>query len=597
MSSETVSREEAIGQFCGVTGADEDRAKGLLEACDWNLELAINMHVDTDDGRNNIHRTSSNSTAGPSTSMSNNVNNVANAAANTTNNLSSDVITIPEVDEADDDDVIFDSKESTDPFRVRNAQRLERARIEGQRPNSSDLNPLSTNDDDVRPPIRPVRQVLVQHPSEYISDVPQRRYNTRTSGVTDVYDAFRDFQAEAQWQERAQQRQQEGETSVSTEATPANKRTLQEMYRPPLEIMYRGPFVSAREQGSLENKWLLVNIQNGGEFACQILNRDVWSNQTVKDIIKEHFIFWQVYHDSFEGGRFIQFYKVTRYPHVSIIDPRTGEQMKSWPTSIDHNSFCDSVIEFLTDHPSPDGSSDANSMKKLRVKEEHPRTLYDQSEDAQMEAAIKASLEETTAKNSSSSKAFLDDDSYTDAIESDTDQEQTRSSIQAHTGSPPRDGPLESLLRQGADVMPSGSNEVNSVNKAQQDFKPLHRRQAFSGEGRRLGAPSPETIEEQPTVSRDSDKAVASGLMVDETQPTTTIQIRLVDNTRLVVRANLDNTVGDLVSHVRVIRPQYSNTNFVLATTFPAKELIDLEQTLSQAKLANASVLQKIKRQ
>lgn len=139
--------------------------------------------------------------------------------------------------------------------------------------------------------------------------------------------------------------------------------------------------------------------------------------------------------------------------------------------------------------------------------------------------------------------------------------------------------------------------DVNLVNKAQQDFKPTHRRQAFSGEGRRLGAPSPETIEEHPTVSSDSDKTDASGLVVDESQPTTTIQVRLVDNTRLVVRANLSHTVGDLVSHIRAIRPQYSSTNFVLATTFPAKELTDLEQTISEAKLANASVLQKIKRQ
>lgn len=38
----------------------------------------------------------------------------------------------------------------------------------------------------------------------------------------------------------------------------------------------------------------MVNIQNPDIFSCQVLNRDVWSNHTVKSILNEHFIFWQV---------------------------------------------------------------------------------------------------------------------------------------------------------------------------------------------------------------------------------------------------------------------------------------------------------------
>lgn len=44
----------------------------------------------------------------------------------------------------------------------------------------------------------------------------------------------------------------------------------------------------------MQNKWLMINIQNVQDFACQCLNRDVWSNEAVKNIIREHFIFWQV---------------------------------------------------------------------------------------------------------------------------------------------------------------------------------------------------------------------------------------------------------------------------------------------------------------
>ena len=54
------------------------------------------------------------------------------------------------------------------------------------------------------------------------------------------------------------------------------------------------PLRQARLAGEHKRKWLLVNVQDSKEFASQVLNRDVWSNHNVKDIIREYFIFWQV---------------------------------------------------------------------------------------------------------------------------------------------------------------------------------------------------------------------------------------------------------------------------------------------------------------
>ena len=53
--------------------------------------------------------------------------------------------------------------------------------------------------------------------------------------------------------------------------------------------------IQARQAGEHKQRWLLVNVQDSKEFACQVLNRDVWSNHNVKDIVKEHFVFWQVH--------------------------------------------------------------------------------------------------------------------------------------------------------------------------------------------------------------------------------------------------------------------------------------------------------------
>ena len=43
-----------------------------------------------------------------------------------------------------------------------------------------------------------------------------------------------------------------------------------------------------------QTKWLMVNIQEAGVFACQVLNRDLWSDPGVKEVVKENFIFLQV---------------------------------------------------------------------------------------------------------------------------------------------------------------------------------------------------------------------------------------------------------------------------------------------------------------
>lgn len=58
-----------------------------------------------------------------------------------------------------------------------------------------------------------------------------------------------------------------------------------------LDIKFRR---QAREAGTTLKKYVMVNVQNVKEFVCQALNRDVWSHDGVKAIVKDHFVFWQV---------------------------------------------------------------------------------------------------------------------------------------------------------------------------------------------------------------------------------------------------------------------------------------------------------------
>jgi hypothetical protein len=110
---------------------------------------------------------------------------------------------------------------------------------------------------------------------------------------------------------------------------------LAEMYRPPFELMCQLPWDDARDEGKENVKWLLVNIQDPAIFDCQVLNRDIWKNDQVKDTVKENFLFMQYAKDDPRGNKYIQYYFQSRdsgdaYPHIAIVDPRTGEQVKVW---------------------------------------------------------------------------------------------------------------------------------------------------------------------------------------------------------------------------------------------------------------------------
>ena len=78
----------------------------------------------------------------------------------------------------------------------------------------------------------------------------------------------------------------------------------------------------------------------------------------------------------------------------------------------------------------------------------------------------------------------------------------------------------------------------------------------------------------------------------DEGKPTTSIQIRLADGSRLVAKFNLCQNVGDIRSFITTCRPDLGR-GFKLATTFPTRALDDARETIEAAGLAGAVVVQK----
>ena len=68
---------------------------------------------------------------------------------------------------------------------------------------------------------------------------------------------------------------------------------LEDMFAPPNHLLHKATFQGARSDAKDAKRWLLVNIQRDSEFSSHVLNRDVWRDELVENLIREGFIFWQ----------------------------------------------------------------------------------------------------------------------------------------------------------------------------------------------------------------------------------------------------------------------------------------------------------------
>ncbi|XP_051990171.1 UBX domain-containing protein 7-like isoform X2 [Xyrauchen texanus] len=438
-------------------------------------------------------------------------------------------------------------------------------------PSSSRKPPV---EDDVRAPIPQKQDILVE--PEPLFGVPKRRRPARS-----IFDGFRDFQTETIRQEQELRNGSAMDKKLST---------LADLFRPPIELMHKGSFETAKDCGQLENKWLMINIQNVQDFACQCLNRDVWSNDAVKTIIREHFIFWQVYHDSEEGQRYIQFYKLNKFPYISILDPRTGQKMVEW-NQLDVSSFLDQVTGFLSEHGQLDGQSSQPPAKRARSE-----SLIDASEDSQLEAAIQASLHEThyestqekaesRSDDDSDAEPFSDSEGLISVDGSDSEAGGGQDILDGHVSTelaPPtaqptrpdspahhRKTPHKELCHRKEE---SKKNHLESVGNSHSQTGQTQSQQ-WLGENHRS------------TSHQHPEPAGTSTTDPDDNGPKARLMLRYPDGQREQIALSAKAKLMALVRHVQ--SKGFPNERFELVTNFPRRRLahLDYDITLQEAGL------------
>ncbi|CAG8473894.1 8106_t:CDS:10 [Paraglomus occultum] len=219
--------------------------------------------------------------------------------------------------------------------------------------------------EEVRAPIPPRQEILLRDDDDELYPQTRRSTTTRNSRpvVREVTDGLRDSRLDSAY--------------ISGQHDPKLSPRLADLFRPPFDLITPGGFEQVRQDAKEKNKWLMVTIHDYTEFACQVLNRDLWSEQTVKAVVKADFLFMQLPANSSEGRRYKTFYPFDDYPHIAIIDPRTGERLKTFNYSLTPNDFIIAVTDFLERY----SLKEAASSKSPAVAQSTSQRIYDVSDE------------------------------------------------------------------------------------------------------------------------------------------------------------------------------------------------------------------------
>ncbi|KAK4259053.1 hypothetical protein QN277_005428 [Acacia crassicarpa] len=139
------------------------------------------------------------------------------------------------------------------------------------------------------------------------------------------------------------------------------------------------------------------------------------------------------------------------------------------------------------------------------------------------------------------------------------------------------------------------SVNVNLIRRTEKYPEPEKRHVAFQGVGRTLGSSSASAAPETTVASLvpSSAPTPSAGLVVDQLLPSTSIQIRLADGTRLISHFNHHHAISDIRAFINASRPGGAQNYQLQMMGFPPKLLTDETRTIEQEGLANSVVIQK----
>ncbi|GAX84234.1 hypothetical protein CEUSTIGMA_g11657.t1 [Chlamydomonas eustigma] len=173
--------------------------------------------------------------------------------------------------------------------------------------------PLPLDEEGVRAPLPTKVERLYDPQHGHASSMPYR-VALQQSKDTQHVDVFREFKSASPLHG--------GELGGA-----GSSNSLSLLFKPPEELLFGGTFDLAKMRARQDGKWLLLNIQSSSEFDSHRLNRDTWSHESLKEMIKGMFLFVQRDNRTPEGQSLCTMYNVFDLPSILLVDPVTGAKI------------------------------------------------------------------------------------------------------------------------------------------------------------------------------------------------------------------------------------------------------------------------------
>lgn len=380
--------DEQISMFCAFTEASPEQARQYLSLTDGNVEQAVELFFSNPDLGASADAQPP-SQPPPSSNRDN-------------------PITIDDDDVGEDDDVQEMGSRLPGGSTVEDDEAMARRLQEEMYGGGGGGGPGAMDPEGVRAPMARTTETLVGPGSDWRDDpnemnaaiAEQMMARHRRRGAPGI---FNQRETPSIWANDDPNNPQVHREVLSRATGGASEQTskstlLADLFRPPFDLMSSHvTWASAREDGKENEKWIMVNVQDPSIFDCQVLNRDIWKNPQIRDTIKEHFIFLQYNKADPRGQEYINYYfsamrdNEDAYPHIGIVDPRTGEQVKTW-----NGSPAPKPADFLMDlHEFLDRYSlrmDTKNPVQAKRKEKK-KEVGQMSEEEMLEMALQNSME------------------------------------------------------------------------------------------------------------------------------------------------------------------------------------------------------------
>jgi len=108
----------------------------------------------------------------------------------------------------------------------------------------------------------------------------------------------------------------------------------------------RTEFKEALIQAKEKKQFILADMSAIWCPSCRKLDKQVFSNQAVKKVIEDHYIFTRLEYESKQGKAFMQKYDIKGFPTILILDG-DGKKHFVLPPTYDPELFIDYLNDFI----------------------------------------------------------------------------------------------------------------------------------------------------------------------------------------------------------------------------------------------------------